>query len=208
MAKAKSSGRKKAGKPHAEPGVGNPTEVAEAIALRPALPLIRWSAIATVVAALAEDVMGDVEVAAPKLAQLANRLTAPHRILARLHELTEPVLAGHGAAALELRRRLKEIVEALPETAETAQRILQEHVGQCGCGCGETSRIDPQAERPPEESAGTIDDGALVRLAGRMRSSIRPGCPPTPWARPVTRGRTPSPTDSGRPARPEWSLAT
>jgi hypothetical protein len=122
--------------------------------------LVRWVEIGRVAEALAETVSGDAAEAQRTVTSLLRRLTAPHHLLARLHDLSKPVFDGDSNAADELRSRVAEILERIPHALELA-RVLQADTGLTEI---RDARDADQPQSPQSLANRSIDEAGLLNL--------------------------------------------
>src|SRR5262245_31910 len=139
-------------------------------------PIVRWGDVSRVAEALAATAAGEPAAIVAPLVRVVDDLIAPHVLLTRLHDLTQPVLAGDRHAEAELRSRVCELARRRPEAAALIRRLIDRSVGESAglCGRGVEPKIpaDRRPDQPPEAepdpSPGSLDTTAVFELAAAV----------------------------------------
>lgn len=123
-------------------------------------PIIRWEQVSRVAEALAGTVTDQRDDVALVLLSIVRQLVAPHAVLMRLHELTALVLDGDRNAANEMRRRIGDLLDRLPEARTAARQVFDM---PDVVGCGPETPHDPDSEGAAAEAI--VDETALLELS-------------------------------------------
>jgi hypothetical protein len=118
-------------------------------------PIVRWREVSSLAKALAAAVDGESEEVAASLVRTVNSLIAPHYLLTRLNDLIHPQLLGSDHASNELRSRVSELMQKLPNAAKVTTQVVNQFSG----------RAKSSALATAADESGTIVQSSLVNLA-------------------------------------------